>query len=449
MNIYVLIPSSLLVLWLSASLFKKAAGTLSIYYLNIVSWIFYIEILLLSFLGANLTMAEVPNYLIDRASPDAKLSAYIGICYIMIFMPLVMVFTQKLLGGNTKKKVFNYFSKPLILTNIQVVYWLGLSLIAFFATAYTFYVLQRIPLLTLFANSSSTVELALMRHQASRGFPGNEYIKNFFALFLTPFISYIAYAYSRFYQQRPFYKIWFVCMFFLSILIVTYDGAKAPILNYIVTLFLIRMYINGKGSKRTYSMLFVIVSGLILATYVYGMGTTLTQSTLSGILKRIGMVQFAGMPLAFDIFPDQIPFLRGGGFPTWVTSIIGVEPIQMARALMEVYNPSGVQAGTAGVINTLFLADAWGNFGWAGIIIAPIWMGVLIQVIYNTLLKLPKTPVLVATMGFFTTSFRITGGFIGFVWNPLWIFMGIIILTGYFLSKKPRKIASSRSQSSI
>ena len=142
------------------------------------------------------------------------------------------------------------------------------------------------------------------------------------------------------------------------------------------------------------------------------------------------MVQFAGMPLAFDVFPYQYSFLNGGGFPTWINNVIGVPHAEMARLLMQVYNPAGVEQGTAGVINTLFIADAWANFGWVGIILAPIYLGVLIQVIYHRLITIPKSPVNVALNGYFMTSFQITGGLIGFIWNPIWIFLAFILLLG-------------------
>lgn len=435
---------SLIVLIVSYHFFKKAAGTMSIFKPNIVSWIFFFEFFTLTFIGANLMMGNVPNYLIDRATPEAKIKAYWATCYAMVFTPLVMDFTQRaFLGGGIRQKVNAYFSTQLTKTNDQAVYWIFLSLIAAIATAYTYFITGRLTLIDALTNPVSGQSLDLFRQQAGRGFVGNQYFRNILSIFLAPFVSYIAYGYLRLYRRR-IYLLWFLATFALSVLALTSDAQKAPIIFYFISLFFVRILINGRARRWELLLLGVGVIGLVGFTYIVFARISLSPDSLRGIISRIGMVQFAGMPLAMDVFPRQIPFLNGGGFPEWINRFIGVQHAEMSRLLMIVYNPRGVAQGTAGVINTFFIADAWANFGWVGMVIAPIWLGVLIQFTHNKLLTLPKTPVYVGVMGYFITAFRVTGGFIGFVWNPLWLFIILIILGGkVFGSRKSLRMINS------
>lgn len=105
-----------------------------------------------------------------------------------------------------------------------------LSLLSVISVLYVLYVIRDIPLLKLL-HSNSSVDLALFRSDVSRNFPGNEYVKNILALGLAPFLSYVAYGYKKV-RNSLMNKLWFGVMFIASILILTYNLEKSPILIY-------------------------------------------------------------------------------------------------------------------------------------------------------------------------------------------------------------------------
>ena len=41
-----------------------------------------------------------------------------------------------------------------------------------------------------------------------------------------------------------------------------------------------------------------------------------------------------------------------------------IKSIRPARIVMSIINFLGIEAGTAGVMNTLFIGEAYANFGW-------------------------------------------------------------------------------------
>jgi hypothetical protein len=235
--------------------------------------------------------------------------------------------------------------------------------------------------------------------------------------------------------------------FATAVLAVTSDGQKLPILNYLLALFFIRGFIRGGFTLARIISIALLTVFLISLLYIVTTGH-LEIGLAQGPIGRILMTAVAGVPLHFMIFPSLHPFLQGASFPGWLAgTLFGVEHARSARVIMEIINPAAVESGTAGVINTLFIAEAWANFGWAGLIAAPFIVGFVIQTIYNALLTLPKTPVFVAAMGFFMVNTVIViGGFVDFIWNVAWMMIFLWILLSIFARQFLLSLGRQRQQ---
>ena len=55
--------------------------------------------------------------------------------------------------------------------------------------------------------------------------------------------------------------------------------------------------------------------------------------------------------------------------------IFGMEQQRSARVIMEYLNPEGVVSETTGVMNSLYMAEAYANFGNLGLLLSPIIVG--------------------------------------------------------------------------
>lgn len=99
-----------------------------------------------------------------------------------------------------------------------------------------------------------------------------------------------------------------------------------------------------------------------------------------------------------------------------------------ARIIMSIIMPSAVEDGTGGVINSLFIGEAWANFGLAGVIFAPFWVGFVIQWSYILLLKTAKTPLFLALTVYLTLKWPVTGGFNDFIYNAGIVTMLLIFI---------------------
>src|SRR5690606_37428295 len=242
---------------------------------------------------------------------------------------------------------------------------------------------------------------------------------------LTPILAYISYGYYK--MTRSFNdKMWFFIMTILSVLILTYNLEKAPVVFFLIGFFLFKILYDGKVGKKTLMYLSISVFTLLALLYTFLSDSFSLDSFFdfrSGILGRIFLGQSAGLYLTFDTFPP-FDFLGLSTMPNSLVSILGIdqEP-RLGEILINRYNPSAVDIGTAGVINTFFIAEAWASFGWTGWVLSPIYVGFLIQCMFIFFLKNVKTPLLLGLFVYFSYKGGIGGGFNEYLYNP-----GIMIL---------------------
>ena len=432
---------SFIVFLVSFRLFKKAAGTMALNRLNMPSYIFYVQLLAMSFLGSILIVNHIDNhYLINKLAYDSsRFYGWLAIMYSMIGVPCGMLAAGMFFKNHDMKKLFDSYSKrevqPLLSKKDSYikVFVILLSVVSVFSVIYTFKSIGTVPILSLLRGASAKV-LAKMRIDSSFGFKGNIYVRNIFAVTLTPILSYIAFAYYKMTKSTKD-LLWFLTMLFAGIMISTYSLAKSPLLIYLLGFLLLKILIDGEVSKKLFVFTGCALVGILIVAYVSIMGLdvnkiyTLFLSPNSGITGRILLSQSAGTFFSFDIFPARHDFLGFSSFSNVISEIFAMPKSERsARIIMSIIMPSAIEEGTGGVINSLFIGEAWANFGLAGVIFAPFWVGFVIQWSYILLLKAEKTPLFLALAVYLTMKWPVTGGFNDFIYNAGIVTMLIIFL---------------------
>lgn len=448
--VYIII--SLIALFISFSLFKKVSGTMKINQLNMYSLIFYWQLFLMCFIGVNLALYGLDHhYIISGKVKDdhIKVITYFSVLYVMVALPASMLLVNKICKFNPLENYKVYYEGEIetVISDTDTPVFFTLTLLAFvclLSIFYTFYIIGTIPIMHIFSGKSS-FELAQLRQQVSRGFDGIAYIKNIFGIHFTPLLSYIVYVYKEKYKDLK-WNILFYILVILSILIVTYDLSKAPLLMYILGFIILRVLIKKEIKTSTILILGSSLAALIVTMYFvfYGVKDLSFFSKLNqGPLGRVIFTQIAGLYLHFQYFPDVEPYLAGASFPNLITRFFGIESIRSARVVMALANPEGVENGTAGVMNTLFIGEAYANFGWLGMFFSVIYVGIVIQLINILFIKyFPKNPITIGIFAYLTVliSRTITGGFIDFIYNPLLICIVILYFIIVFTSRILDKI---------
>jgi len=429
---------SLFVLVLSYLLFKQVAGSLKLTQLNMVSWIFYFQLIIQSFIASILVVNGWDNhYVIKTVSKEARFYGWLAVQYTMIALPVGMLLVNFFYGYKSNCKLFNtYINSPLKPSvsskdSFIRVFLYMLSFISILAVMYTYAYLDKIPLLAVFQGYDAN-SLAHLRQEASRGFEGNYYIRNILGVSFSPILTYISYAYWKMTNSKKDF-IWFIIMFISSFLILTYDLEKSPFIMFILGFLFLKVLIEGKIKKKTLFIFSSFSMALILLAYVYIAKITdfrLLFSYNSGIVGRILLSQSAGTYMSFEHFPKTYNFIGFASISKMLSQLFGINYVdRAARIMMAIFNPARVQAGTAGVMNSLFIAEAWANFGWIGVIFSPIYVGMFVQIIFMTFLKAKKTPISTGLFAYLSYKLPITGGFNDFLYNP-----GLVIILVIFTS---------------
>lgn len=440
---------SFIIIVMSYLLFRTAAGTLNPLKINMISYIFYHHLIIESFIGVNIAILYLDDhYLISQlTSIELRQLTYFAVCYVMVAMPISMVALNKLLRFNPKKALASYheYLRNAINEDKGLIPLMVFSMISLISVIYTYWSLKDIPIFIFMAGLAD--EASIARAAASRGFEGIEYIRNIFGLGMTPILCYSAYCYKR-QSSKYLYKVIFNVLFVLSVVILFYDTQKGPILTFLIGFLFLKVLYDGQISRKFFSSILLCVFAMIFGMYVVLGEFDNVISINQGPLGRIFQSQIAGLFYHFDIFPDQREFLWGASFPPLLLSLFNVEHIRSARAVMEIVNPAGVAAGMAGVINTLFIGEAWANFGWIGFIFSPIIVGTVIQFSFIAFLKyLPKHPFFIAFYAYLSLSWPVTGGFVDFIYSPLLLILFILVCIMYKWAK-PSSIHTSSERKS-
>lgn len=437
---------------ISVSLFYRISGSLSLFKPNLNSLIFYYSLFVSCYIGSLLIALDIDHYyMINKLDHDAyRWIGFGAVSFVMIMLPLTMYVVSKLAGFDAKKEFNTYISKPIKIVssgkkNEFYLIFLALSVICMLAVMYTLLKTVQVPLIELLKGNFS--ELGKLRIEAARNFSGNVYVRNIFAIALTPLLSLISYVYAAKTKQLKWIFL-FMALFVFAVLISVYDLAKSPIIFYAIMFIFVRIYSGTLVLNRWKIYLYGISGGtLVILMYIFIQGVDDLGSYFSyssGPIGRIILAQIAPTFLHLNIFGESIPFLNGSSLPSILIGWFDMEQVRSARLVMANAFPARVADGTGGVLNTLYIAEAYANFGYMGIFLGTLYVGIFVQLLYIVFIRLPKNPVLLCLFIYFSINIprTLVGGFTDFLFNPIWIFI-TFLFAGILLFIKLREDLAS------
>jgi oligosaccharide repeat unit polymerase len=422
-------------IFLSGYLFRLSAGSLSLSNLNMMTFIFWFDLIILSYLGSVvilLLQSTEFNELVDNITGgfETKLKVWIFVSYTIVAFPFGMWLSK--LIWNFKVSEFGRYRILPIRTlfsprDSYVRYPLYLlSFLCLGAVVYTYWVIGYIPLLrsSRLADEASVMQL---RTSIDLGFGGNVYFKNIFGLLLTPVLTYISFAYYRLTKSRKD-LLWFLIMFIATFFMETYDMSKSPFVRFLCGFLFFRI-LTGKIKASLVYRYAGIGLGLMAAFFiVFGKQSGLISLLFSyntGITGRVIISQISSLYRHLEIFPSYHPFI---GFSSLSQVLpFGHPSERSARIVMEVVSPSWIEMDMGGVYNTLFIGEAYANFGLAGIILSPLWVGFLIQSLFVFLIRRKKSPLWLGLFVYFSYNSNITGGFNEYIYDAQVIILALIV----------------------
>lgn len=440
--IYIVIP--IILILVSIIMFSKAAGTVNLTKLNTVSYLLYSQLLPVAAIGSLLVANNLVDihYVIVRISDITRIKGLYWVLYSLIMMPLSMILLNTLLRVNVKKRYAEYLSKDVALQKGKIktlTLWI-FSLISLSTFLYILVYSPSYPFLTAIISGDLSAA-SLGRMEVRYNFRGIVHIKNLFGFFLVPAFSYYMYCYY-YIDRTKISKYHLIFNLLITFLILTYDTQKAPFAIFLVGFLIVRSIIGEKLRLRTLFFWGVALIGIIFGAYIFISGHKLEHLLRfdSVISYRLFVGQISGYFLSLEWFPDVITESTAlVGLPKIFQDAFGLEIKESARLLMEYFDPVGVKNGTAGLMNSYYLGEAWANYGYSGLILSPIVVGFTIQSVHLWLLKSKKTPLNISFYTTITTSWMITGGFTSFLYlkqilYPIALYIFIKVLIEFFIT---------------
>lgn len=414
--------------------YRRASGGLKLQELNAISFSFYL-LLITSFIGGALIYLGFRNHYVVALVKEgtAKKGFYI-LAYTLVSLPLLIAMFNRMMGIRNYNGYFtDYIHREM--TDIWktekaffVLMVLGTA-VCFMAVMYTLYHVGYVALFELLKGHLYLFDSSV---SINRNFSGNNYIRNIFAIGLTPILSYLCFVYSH-YTKKLRWRVLFWILFVLSVFIKTYDFSKAPVILYFFFFYLIHVLMGSASNMKRIFQYGLLSAFLILGVYYFVLNYSgELLSFTHGPISRLMMSQIAGLFMHVQIFPKSHAFLMGASFPKSLALLFGRGEygIRSGRVVMSVLWPNAVSENSVGVMNSIFAAEAYANYGTAGVLIAPVIVAFCLSVIPNFILMQRKTPVTISLYVLYTYCYEqaLIGGFVDFIYNPVLIIIVFVFI---------------------
>lgn len=378
--------------------FRRAHGIVSVKRPTPYLLMFYGELMVASVVGATLMLLGFrshPGLLVVRSEGAYDVTLLL-VLWALLAVPLAMLLVNAAVGFKPEKELGAYLrapTRPLLSRDDTAMLYVFVALTGV-AVATTGYVLSRgAPLVT--ALGGDYGEVLAARGSFSRDFSGSLFLRNIIGYGLVPVASYAAFAYAL--HSKAFrWWVLFAVLSICSALLYLADLAKSPLAFYLLSFLFAYVLICGRVRFRTVVLAVGAFLTTVLVMYLaLGASEFLRPGQLlkEGPLGRILVGQIVGLPNYLELFPEVHDYLYGSGVA--FLRFLGLEPEQASRIAMRRLTPVGVALGVAGYQNTLFVGAAYANFGWLGVLLAPLWVGAVLQLLLVVVVRLPKTPVVV------------------------------------------------------
>jgi hypothetical protein len=212
---------------------------------------------------------------------------------------------------------------------------------------------------------------------------------------------------------------------------------KGPLIYFMLGLLMVYLTVHRAGllSKRSVFLGAPLLLILVGFLYTQFMGSPDLLKGIENGLARTLTGQMVGAYHYVQIFPEKVDYLLGRSFPN-PGGMFPWEPYSVTVEVMNIVNPSGRAAGVVGSMPTFFWGEMYANFGYFGVMIPPVFVGISLYWFNLTILCLPMRPVSIGFFVWFALHFiGLSGtGLSGFILNVTGALMLLALFLCLFIS---------------
>ena len=297
--------------------------------------------------------------------------------------------------------------------------------------------LEIIPINYLLSNlidGLEVVELGKMREAATTTFKlGKLHRYNIFMVQMLPLLVLIALFKAKISKNKFWGLIFFILTVFTIYRCIS-DLQKAPIVDFIILLFLAVWIFKGKINWMQIGFMITSIMSILSIMYFYIMGVNQASFTKLIIVigKRLFITQTGALYHYFSLFPSSHDFLYGTSFPN-PAGIFQFENFPLTKWIfINGLNRSGQIVGTA---PSAFIGEMYANFGFPIMMVSILLLSMFLQFIQITFISKPRTLLLTTFYTYFiflSGQFAMTGIFIVLhLYLFIFLFVAILCTDGY------------------
>ena len=426
-------------LLLSLFLFKKASATLNIGKINLISYIMYL-FLLQTYIGAAMVYLGDRNHYTMKyiTIADSYDLMFYSVLLSAILFPLTILVLYQIFRIDMKHQYNSYLKKSVTVDRERLAFYItaGIGFVCCLMLLIYIIKIGYFPLLRL-VRTPAGFEFGVERQRISHIVIINSYVKNLLIGLFLPLLSYVAFAYAVVLKKFWWWALTFVLVG-AAIVSVTINFEKSPVLFYLFVLLLILMYAKGGISRKMVFGFGAVMASFIAFIYIK-MGYNFASGDsnfYNGPIGRTLFTQVGTLTMHFDLFPTIFPFLDGRSLSPTALNLLGIEGghLRSAKLVMDFYGSEKVYDGTGGVMNAFYIGEAYANFGFWGMVLSMVYMGLLMGLLFYVFTRLRKTPYNLALTAMLTSRMALAtqGGFVDFIYNFQTYLLLFLLAWGYF-----------------
>lgn len=388
--------------------------------------------LIMSFLGYPILFFQLNDYrkALGLTDPELIMKATLAsgwsiIGVILIYGLLISLSSKSVRSEKGKHDTPNLIIPDIFRSNkVYNTFWFIVLIICFLVLIAYLSKITNIALFEAFTGGNVTQA----RSHMTNDFKGSYHWYRLFFYDLSWLSSLALFAGALRSNTRHVWMLFGLSFFFVSFCLLM-TAQKGPMIFYLGTLFLLYSFLKNNGiiSIRSLVLLFVIAVIILVPMYLYFMGSSDPFSALNSIVSRGLTGQLSGAYNYQWIFPEQVDYLSGRSFPN-PKGLLPFEHFPLSKEVMARVHPHLIERGIVGSQPTIYWGEVYANFGWIGVLVAPIYIGFFIF-LCNWLVSIIKDPTMKGTatvwIGFHLGKFAYSG----FSWSFLPVTIGIGFMT--------------------
>ncbi|WP_395279302.1 O-antigen polymerase [Enterobacter asburiae] len=327
-----------------------------------------------------------------------------------------------------------YYSRPIVMSSNKIA--LTLSVLSGGLVVYYIISIYPAPLFMAFQGASAD-QIAVRRLDVTKNYSGIGYFKTL-ASILPIILSY--YFFISFLRFKKHF-IFFIFITFISILALTINGEKAPLVFYFLGLLVSYSSVR-KISKKVYVFSALLIFSLMLVMYIILFQFDNPNYLIYILVERLFIAQEAAVFYAADYFSSHST-LGFSSMDTIFNKILNITPAARASEIfMNQYLPSMVVNGGWNV-NGFFAHETFSNFGYVGIVLGSVYGGVVNSLLCIYFRSREKSLLTMSFFSFYIVSVTTTlSSFNSMLFNTQLILVFIIYLLFSFIDGRRRYVLS-------